>query len=219
MAKTVTVQQGDTLLGIARANGYLNCEHIWNDPANEALRAQRPNPQVLYPGDRVFLPDPQPRPVSVESGMQHRFRIKTASCFFSVYLRDEGGLPYAGNKYRLKIGATAHEGTTGSDGLVCHQVEPTDRSAELTLWRNPNDPEDTCSWQVAIGHLNPVSTVSGVKARLQNLGYEVGPMDEVLDDLTKTALRNFQRHTGNDQPSGEIDEATRNALLKLHQGF
>ena len=42
--------------------------------------------------------------------------------------------------------------------------------------------------------LNPISEISGLKARLANLGFYHGAIDEELDDDTKEALCDFQDH-------------------------
>src|SRR4051812_23195035 len=42
---------------IAHDFGFLNFETILNHPKNAELKKNRANPQVLFPGDEVFIPD------------------------------------------------------------------------------------------------------------------------------------------------------------------
>jgi N-acetylmuramoyl-L-alanine amidase len=221
MGKTVTVQAGDTLLSIAQAEGIFDWQRIWNHPQNQSLRRARTNPQVLYQGDQVYVPDKKEffKQVQVAVDQVHTFRTKKPACHFSVFLKNERGQPYAGNNYRLKLGDKTYQGTTGSDGLVSHPVSPTVRTGELTLWRAKNNPQDTYTWVLQVGHLNPIDTVSGVKQRLKNLGYHVGSIDENLDAVTTAAIANFQRHMGQSPANGELTEATRNSLVSLHNTF
>jgi hypothetical protein len=221
MGKTLTVQAGDTLLSIAQAEGVFDWQRIWNHPQNRNLRQQRSNPQVLYKGDQVYVPDKTEffKQVQLAVDQIHTFRTKKPSCHFSVFLKNERGRPYANHKYRLKLGDQTHQGTTGDDGLVCHPVSPAVKTGELTLWRDKANPNDTYTWALQIGHLNPVDTVSGVKQRLKNLGYQVGPLDENLDAVTTSAIANFQRHMGQNPANGELNDATRKSLVSLHNTF
>jgi hypothetical protein len=221
MGKTVTVQAGDTLLSIAQAQGIFDWQRIWNHSQNRSLREQRSNPQVLYQGDQVYVPDKTEffKQVQVAVDQIHTFRAKKPACHFSVFLKDERGRPYAGHKYHLKLGDQVHQGMTGDDGLVCHPISPAVKTGELTLWRSRNNPQDAYTWVLQVGHLNPVDTVSGVKQRLKNLGYQVGPLDENLDAVTTSAIANFQRHMGQSRATGELNDATRKSLVSLHNTF
>jgi N-acetylmuramoyl-L-alanine amidase len=63
--------------------------------------------------------------------------------------------------------------------------------------------------------MDPADEVSGVQARLNNLGFDCGEPDGVLDDDTKSAVRAFQVLFGL-EPSGEIDDAFREKLLACY---
>ena len=57
MAGNYTVKQGDHLSSIANAFKFSTYQTIWDHPHNAALKAQRVNPNVLYPGDVLYIPD------------------------------------------------------------------------------------------------------------------------------------------------------------------
>jgi hypothetical protein len=57
MPKNYIVRPGDTLGKIAASNGFRNFREIYDDPANAAFRAKRPNPDLIFPGDLIVIPD------------------------------------------------------------------------------------------------------------------------------------------------------------------
>ena len=50
----VKVMQGDSISSLAMQAG-LSWETVWHDVKNAELKALRKNPNVLMPGDMVFL--------------------------------------------------------------------------------------------------------------------------------------------------------------------
>jgi peptidoglycan hydrolase-like protein with peptidoglycan-binding domain len=66
-----------------------------------------------------------------------------------------------------------------------------------------------------LGNLNPITEVSGFKARLANFGLYRGPIDENLDDATKQAISAFQTQQGL-PVTGIADDATQQKLQSLH---
>ncbi|BBO80547.1 hypothetical protein DSCO28_11130 [Desulfosarcina ovata subsp. sediminis] len=51
------VKSGDTLSAIARDHGYASWRDIYYHDSNEEFRRKRPNPDLIYPGDELNLPD------------------------------------------------------------------------------------------------------------------------------------------------------------------
>jgi hypothetical protein len=58
MPKSCTIRSGDTLTKIARLHGVPSWRDIYHAPDNAAFRAKRPNPDRIFPGDVVIIPDP-----------------------------------------------------------------------------------------------------------------------------------------------------------------
>lgn len=50
-----TIKPGDTLSSIAKKRG-VTWQQIYSDPKNNDFRKKRPNPNLIYPGDKVFIP-------------------------------------------------------------------------------------------------------------------------------------------------------------------
>jgi hypothetical protein len=211
-----TVKKGETLISIAHDAGFRDWHAIWDHRNNADLRAKRPDPQVLREGDALYVPERMPRRFVCQTEERHRFRLRPEPCLFCVYLRDEVGTPFAGLRYELTIEGRTMSGTTSPEGRVQHAIKPTDRSGTLKLWRNPDDPSDVYEWPLRVGALDPIETVAGVKARLNNLGYKLGTINDDLDDATREALKDFQRQIGHEAPTGAIDDATRTALAAQH---
>jgi hypothetical protein len=213
-----TVQDGDTLLSISDAEGFLDPMEIWNHSQNASLRELRKNPQVLARQDAVYIPDrAAPKMHSADTAKTHTFRLHRTPSYFTLHLHDECGHPYKNCRYTLVIEETrTFEGHTDETGMLCHPIQPSDRKAVLRLWPDPRKPGFERLWAVRVGSMDPVETIVGIKGRLRNLGYRVGPEDDDLDEVTLESLRDFQRHLGYEVPTGELDSRTRGALIDLH---
>ena len=219
MSRAYEVKQGDTMILIAHENHFRSWETIWNHENNRALREKRPNPQTLYPGDEVFIPDPVEKKVTAPSDQRHVFRLRPpAVLLFRIWLRDEADDPFADRRFELDVDGQRVAGRTAADGLVSTGVPPTATHAHLRLWLDDADPEDVVDWDMQIGHLDPANTISGAQGRLRNLGYDPGPISGNLTEETVEAIKALQLHLGYDVPTGELDEKVIQALAASHDG-
>ena len=91
MGQTYIVKEGDTLTRIAHNHGFRSWQAIYEHDRNAELRELRPNPNVLYPGDRVYLPKRELKTVKEEAGARHSFRLKRLAAKFRVVVADEDG--------------------------------------------------------------------------------------------------------------------------------
>ena len=73
MPVSYTVKQGDHLSSIAKAYGFSDYETIWNDPNNAELKQLREDPNVLFPGDVVYIPDRELRVEARATEVRHKF--------------------------------------------------------------------------------------------------------------------------------------------------
>ena len=55
MASEYTVK-GDYLTKIAKEHGFSDYRIIWDHAQNKQLKELRKNPNVIYPGDKLFIP-------------------------------------------------------------------------------------------------------------------------------------------------------------------
>jgi N-acetylmuramoyl-L-alanine amidase len=50
---------------------------VWADPANAELRRKRTDPNVIFPGDVIVIPDLIAKSENGSTEALHRFRLKT----------------------------------------------------------------------------------------------------------------------------------------------
>jgi len=71
-----TVQQGDNLSKIARQYKHKDWRIIYNHSENAAFRKRRPNPNLIHPGDQIFIPAVDQQSTTINTGTIHKFKIK-----------------------------------------------------------------------------------------------------------------------------------------------
>lgn len=130
-----------------------------------------------------------------------------------IVLKDEEGNAYASKKYVLTVdGKEFPEATTTGAGLVEQEIPKTAQSGSILLTVAPGE---TVLIPLVLTTLPKADTVSGAKARLRNLGYFMGNVDDNLDSKTWMALKEFQK-THDLEPTGQLDRATQSKLEELH---
>ncbi len=204
------VKQGESVNSVAALCGHLP-DTIWNAPENRDLKKLRKDPHILMPGDRLFVPALEPKTVSVASGSLHRFAVQRPRARLKVQIV-EGGKPRANEPFVLVVdGNTELSGTTDGDGWVDQPLPPLARVASLTV----GDGDAAISYRLLLRALDPVTEVSGVQARLRNLGYGEVPLDGEMGPATVAALCAFQRDHSLDV-TGKPDQATQDELVAQH---
>jgi N-acetylmuramoyl-L-alanine amidase len=199
-----TVRQGDCISSIAEEYGFF-WETIWNHPNNAELRQTRGNPNLLNPGDSVFIPEMTEREESSATEQRHRFRRKGIPEVLRIRLLNGNDEPIANEQYVIEIDGILSDGSTNSDGEIEIAIPPNARAGRIVLSESGEE------FPIRLGQVDPINSTSGVQARLNNLGYDCGPVDGVLGERTRSALQAFQRHHDIEQ-SGEIDQMTQDAL-------
>lgn len=218
MAKWHTALQGECLSSIAEACGFYGHEAIYLHPENAGFRQQRPNPNILYPGDVLFIPDVDVKECVGASDQKHTFVMKRRLVRLRLRLEDDFHTLYAHTRYELRVGSAHWQGSTDGSGMVDQEI-PTDAAeGEITIFPAgvPADPAYTFPLQ--LGHLDPVEEDSGVDARLLNLGYgQEDAAGQLAPEARTEALKQFQAAQGL-EASGELTDETRKRLRELHDG-
>ena len=210
------VQPGDCMLGIAATFGFEEWEPIWNLAQNKDLRGRRPDPSVLAEGDVVFVPDLEPRVFVLETGKRHRIVIKRVKVAIRPQLLHLDATPIVGAKCAVTPAKKPLEGRTDDDGWFEQKVPADAKDLKLIVILT-DDPDGPCYiWRLAIGHLDPVDTASGLQQRLSNLGY--WPAGESNAATLPFGLRAFQEDHDLDV-TGEADQATQDKLKEVHGGI
>ena len=201
------IRQGDFLSKLAQSRGF-DADAVWNDPQNAELKQSRSSYDVLCAGDLIYLPVQKTTSFSLSVGSENSFTVDVPLIDIAITLTDDGEPLKNAACHVLLAGAdTPIDTTTDGDGLLKFQVPMDCETATLTL----DDPP--ASYVVRIGHMDPDNESSGVRLRLTNLGYidDPCPSDESLAD----AIGAFQVDAGL-EATGEVDDATRDALVKAH---
>ncbi|MFO0619163.1 MAG: type VI secretion system tip protein TssI/VgrG [Polyangiaceae bacterium] len=129
-----------------------------------------------------------------------------------MVLRDRDGAPLANKAYTLTVdGKALPSKRTAGDGSI---VETVPAGAVAGMIVVTVDESHTLRIPLAFQRLPSIDTVAGVKARLRNLGYFRGPVDDALDRETREAVRRFQERQ-RIEASGSIDSATRARVREL----
>jgi hypothetical protein len=194
------VRSGDCIESIADRAGHF-WETVWNHPDNEALRSEREDPNVLAPGDVVKIPELRPKTESLATSKVHRFRRKGVPSRLRMQFLDEGE-PIAGVAFTLEVAGKTIHGQTDGDGRIDEPLPPRATSAVLTLGEEV--------YHLSLGGVDPITTALGVTQRLHSLGYRCETNEEEGPRL-RAAIRTLQHTHGLDE-TGEVDDATRDAL-------
>ena len=213
-----TVEQGEFLAKIAGMYGYSDCRAIWDHPENAALKARRKSPNVLFPGDQLFIPDREVKEVPGSTEQRHRFQVKLQRLKLIIFVEDINDEPIADALCFFVIDGDPLPMRTDGAGKVERDITPRARRGEL------NFTERKIKHQLLIGHLNPITDaegkatgdLTGVQARLNNLGFDAGPVTGQMNDQTRAAIQEFQEYIGHENPTGELDDETRNLLEFMH---
>jgi hypothetical protein len=202
------VKQGDWLAKIALDFGISQWQTIWNHPSNQSLRELRSSPNIIFPGDRVYIPATTKKDLDVITGKKHPFVVRTDPLKLHLQLFDGDKNPRSGISYSLQAGGRTIDATTTAEGMVIQDLNPTLTSAVLTV--------DNQGVLLSLGHLDPIEEVSGVQARLVNLGYNPGDLDGLDGPKTRHAIRSFQRDCPPLKVDGICGPETRKKLFSVH---
>jgi N-acetylmuramoyl-L-alanine amidase len=216
MFRRHVVQPGECLASLAARFGFADWDYIYEHPENAELRKLRPNPFVLAPGDVVVIPPVRKKVLRLATNQRHVITVRLARVAFRVLVRDAAGEALAKKAFRLEWEDGAVEGVSTEDGHIECEVPVFVKRAQLVVWLAEAGAGARHVWDVALGHLEPVSMPRGARQRLNNLGYFAGlGAGETVDDELRLALRAFQEDQGL-SITGELDDATQGRLLAAH---
>lgn len=209
-----TVEQGEYLSLIAKNYGFAGYAPIWEHENNASLREARRNPNVLLPGDQVFIPDKESKHAEIKTGQLTRFSVRQDKMLLRLVLDELFGEPLANAPCQVSIDGKPQDLTTDANGTLEFEVSPSAQSIQLIV-RQEGSPLNGTAIPLKIGHLDPIDTKTGQLARLSNLGYFAGPLDPVDEKLLVSAIEEFQCDQGL-QVDGKCGPKTQAKLLEVH---
>src|SRR3712207_2432198 len=112
MPEIYRVRAGDCLFSIAEKFG-MDWKRIWEDGANADLKRRRANPNILYAGDKLTIPDVDKGGEQGPLEQPHKFRIKGKQAV-RIVIYDYEHKPVPKVSYHYVVGGVDQpEGVTG----------------------------------------------------------------------------------------------------------
>src|SRR5690349_22189598 len=82
------IQQGDYVPKIAADRGFSDFKTIWDHPRNAELKSLRTTPNVLLPGDKLFIPEREVRTEARPTDAKHEFVLSGKPLKLRVVIHD-----------------------------------------------------------------------------------------------------------------------------------
>jgi hypothetical protein len=179
-------------------------EQVWKDSANAGLAGQRKFPTVLMPGDPLELPAPDEGSESGGTEVHHKFSVKGTPARLRLRLRMKGEV-VADKDVTLVVDGGHLATKTDADGRIDVSIPP--QAAEVRMRIGADKGE----YVLQLGWMTPIDSVSGLQARLFNLGYDPKGIDNDFGGNTRKAMQAFQK--GKSIPTtSKPDQPTRDSL-------
>src|SRR5579863_1672052 len=206
MAGYHIVEQGEHLSSIAKDNGFRDYHTIWDDPHNAQLKKQRVNPNVIFPGDSVFIPDKEQREESRNTTKRHQFVVRKPGLKLRLVLEDLYEKPIANAKCQLIVESEIFDLISDGAGKIEHDIPLKAKTGVLVI-DDEQTPANDIQIPLKIGHLDPVDRVSGQKARLNTLGYFAGEIDAQGDAEDQDQSAPADNDLENEQSASDESDA------------
>ncbi|MCH9681627.1 MAG: peptidoglycan-binding protein [Deltaproteobacteria bacterium] len=207
-----TIEAGQCLSTLAYRHGWV-ADALWEQ--NPDLSAKRDSKNVLAAGDVVVIPPVRAKFESVQASKIYRLRRTAAVEQLEIRFLGDKDAPRKGEPYILTIisddGEEVRNNETNGKGVIRETLPSSTREVRIEL--GPKDQREHHIFRAA--HLEPIDTPAGIQSRLFNLDFEVDEQRGELGPITTRAIAEFQREQGLDA-TGEADQATRDALVKLY---
>jgi hypothetical protein len=215
MGQIHIVKDGEHLPGIAAMYGFSSYKSVWEHPENAELKKERKNPNILNPGDKVFIPDKEIKEETRPADAKHLFEADTELLVLRVKVLDLLDRP-RGEPCTLSTDSANFSLFEVNDHILAGTISSDAEKGELFF---PIADQSDVKIPVFIGGLNPIKEVTGQQQRLNNLGYFAG-FDEHSTAQLKFAIEEFQcdhlKECKLTKPTGDMDDHTRDALEKAY---
>src|SRR4026208_664462 len=129
-------------MNIAEANGFL-WDTVWNHPDNAELKQSRGDPNILFPGDIVVIPEVTPRFESAPTDQLRKFLKKTNRVQVSLRLLDLKRRPRANVEYTATVDGDSSNDRSDGDGYITITVPPNARELKLKVTEGSKTDEYT----------------------------------------------------------------------------
>ncbi|TPV94180.1 MAG: hypothetical protein B7733_16635 [Myxococcales bacterium FL481] len=180
------VARAETLaMVLYRERGLLDPNPVLAADKNRFINSARAQ-EILHAGDLVYLPVKGPRGErrhDLAIGECDEFHVAGVVRRLKLVLKRNGD-PLRETSYELVCMGATRSNTTDGDGLLDEPIPYAATEAELFV--------NGVTRRLVLGGIDPVHTVTGVQARLSNLGYHSGAVDGRYGPITRRSVRKFQ---------------------------
>ena len=204
------IRQGDHLAKLAFAHGF-DADKVWNDAKNAEIKAARKKSSILHPGDIVHFPRAKHEGLPLTKGTTNPYSVTIPKKTLRLVFKDER---LFGAKYVIEGLGAALAGVTDGSGVLTGQIPVHVREVNVVF------PAVHVEYGVLIGDLDPIDETTGVRKRLEHLGFRkssqgASESDVEAKEADRSAIEAFQAAKGL-QATGELDDATKAALVDAH---
>jgi N-acetylmuramoyl-L-alanine amidase len=234
---------GDCINSIALEHGFFP-DTLWNHGSNSELKQKRKDPNVLFPGDKLHIPDIEIKEVSKATEKRHRFRRKGVPAKLHLRFLKPKDVPPPEEEPAgggeddcstfnepdpAKAPAQEMEPIANApykldiEGVVTEGQSDGDGQVKVSIPPNaangiitfyPGKPEERVI-PLSLGGMDPVDTIIGARKRLDNLGYRCSTQENEVTPELKDAVAGFQKDNDLDV-NGELNDATKDKLKEKH---
>lgn len=224
-------KKNDHLLFLAKEN---NIPLKKLKDANPELKR---DPNLLFKGDdwsdgdTVKIPSPESKDESAGTGKTTTFEVDPTKLFLRLRVLNEDFTALKDADYELTVEDTptpfVKKGKTDANGQIETDVPVKAQKGTLAVAVPPPAGQKGAgktgmTWALDIGALNPIleqapddECVSGVQARLNNLGFHCGDVNGVSDETFEKQVESFRKTFG--LAEGKTSDATlQNKLKEIH---
>jgi Putative peptidoglycan binding domain len=208
------VRQGDHLARLAYVHGF-DATEVWNHENNNGLREMGRKPELLAPGDILYLPGKPKESLAFYAGTSNRYQARVPVVNVALAFKDADQV-LSDEPYEIHgLGTDGSDGQTeerktDSEGKVSLELPVTTREVTIVF------PRQNIAYEVRVGDMDPVAEMSGIQKRLENLGYLPRDREGGFEGAyLQAAIAEFQKRHGL-APTGTLDDNTSNLLKDEH---
>jgi hypothetical protein len=190
---------------------------IWNHAKNAELKRLR-DPNLLLPGDILWVPESNQKWLRVSAGSTSRFVASVPMTTMRLQFGDSGA-PIANEPCVIDGTGGERDGTTDAtdaDGCLVLKVPVRVSVCRVSF------PARGLVYDVHIGHMDPIDAPTGVGRRLHNLGYfdlatDDGSSPTASDPRSERAMAIAAFQAEHGLPvTGLLDDETKGKLVDVH---
>ncbi len=193
MATTHTVQQGESVSAIAQKYGFPNWKALYDHPDNQSFKALRPDPSLIFPGDKIAIPEIKKAIFKAKLNKKQAFRSQIKKETISLKVGAIGGKLWCDRKVELEVDGDTIESKTDAEGVAQFKLPKNhSNNAILSIYTPKETTIPSYRVEVKLGHLDPIEEIIGQKARLIALGYDCGSLTNTTTNLFEETIKAFQ---------------------------